>query len=378
MIKGNMNISNCIDNCCGCGACGLACPKQAITMKKNQHGFVYPIVDDKKCIDCGICINKCPVHDEIENESIAAFYGWNNDEVVRMKSSSGGIFSALADYVLALNGVVYGAVFDPKTKTVEYKSTREVELDDIRRSKYTECYTNSVFSEIKRLLEGGIIVLFCGTPCHVAGLLTYLGKPFDKLITCDFVCGGAASPKFFREHLMKMEKKYRSHISSINFRDKKMGWKRMLFSVTFENRKVKSILSYFDSYFNGFIEGIIKRENCFSCKFSANHYSDITIADYWGYLNAGVSYDRRGISMIIANSKQGCNMIEKIRENVTLNNMDLDGTRYTIQPRIFNQEKFNRRNVFFQLAEKVGYECAANETYMKSPLKDLILSYIKR
>ena len=95
-------------------------------------------------------------------------------------------------------------------------------------------------------------------------------------------------------------------------------------------------------------------------------------------MNAGVSYDRRGISMIIANSKQGCNMIEKIRENVTLNNMDLDGTRYTIQPRIFNQEKFNRRNVFFQLAEKVGYECAANETYMKSPLKDLILSYIKR
>lgn len=343
-------------------------------MKKNQHGFVYPVVDDKKCVDCGLCIKKCPVHDETKNESIAAFYGWNNDEAVRMKSSSGGMFSALADYVLALNGVVYGAVFNPETKAVEYKSTREVELDDIRRSKYTECYTNHVFSEIKNLLERKTIVLFCGTPCHVAGLLTYLGKPSDVLITCDFVCGGAASPEFFREHLLTMEKRYRSHISSINFRDKKMGWKRMLFSVVLKNGKVKSTLSYFDSYFNGFIEGIIKRENCFSCKFSANHYSDITIADYWGYLKAGVPYDRRGISMIIANTKHGCDVIESIGKKVTLNNLSLDGTRYTIQPRIFNQEKFSRRNTFFQLAEKEGYERAARETYMKSPLKDLILS----
>ncbi len=373
-----MNINDCKNNCCGCSTCSFICPQKAITMERNQHGFMYPVVDNDKCIDCSLCIKKCPIYDKTKNESIAAFYGWNNNETVRMKSSSGGIFSALADYILGLNSVVYGAVFNPETKAVEYKSTNEVKLDDIRRSKYTECYTNEVFAEIKKILEAGQTVLFCGTPCHVAGLLKYIGKSYNRLITCDFVCGGAASPEFFLQHLLKMEKKYKSKVSSINFRDKKLGWKRMLFSINFENGKIKSTLSYFDSYFNGFIEGIIKRENCFSCKFSANHYSDITIADYWGYLSAGVPYDKRGISMIIANTKQGCNVIERIRERVTLNDMDLNRTKYTIQPRTFNQEKFDRRNAFFQLAEKNGYECAAKATYMKNMLKDLILSYIKK
>ena len=373
-----MNIMSCRNDCSGCGACYSVCPKHAIHMEPDQHGFIYPIIDEDKCIDCGLCVKKCPVAEKTEHTSITAFYGWNNDEAVRMRSSSGGLFSALADYVLSINGVVYGAVFDPKTKNVEYRGTDEVTLDDIRRSKYTECRTNDVFIKVRNALVQGKMVLFCGTPCHVAGLVNYLGKQYDNLITCDFVCGGAASPAFFKQHLLTLETKCKSRVSGVNFRDKKMGWKRMLFTAEFENGRKKSTLSYFDSYFNGFIEGIIKRENCFSCKFSADHYADITIADYWGYLKAGVPYDARGISMIIANTEHGLKLIQGIGQNVTLNEIGLERTKYTVQPRVFNQKKYDCRNAFFELVQSVGYEGAAKASYMKSPLKDLILSYIRR
>lgn len=325
-----------------------------------------------------MCYKLCPVNDESVHNSITAFYGWNNDEKIRMRSSSGGLFSALADYVIKLDGIVFGAVFNPDTKKVEYKGTNEIELDAIRRSKYTECYVGDTFGRIKELLNEGKYVLFCGTPCHVAGLTNYLGGKRNNLYTCDFVCGGAASPRFFRQHLSEIELKKHKKVSDINFRDKKMGWKRMLFSVHFSDGHKQSTLSYFEPYFNGFIEGIIKRENCFSCKFSANHYSDITIADYWGYLKAGLPYDKRGISMAIANTEQGLKLLKEIGNRATLMEMGLERTKYTIQPRVFNQVKYNRRNLFFELSDKIGYEKAAKETYMKNPLRNLILSYIKR
>lgn len=374
----NIKVKNCRENCSGCGTCYSVCPKKAISMSEDKHGFMYPQVNDSECVDCGLCYKKCPINDEIIHKSITAFYGWNNDESIRMKSSSGGLFSALADYILGLDGIVFGAVFNPETKRVEYKGTDEVELDSIRRSKYTECYTDGIFQKINDLLVQGKSVLFCGTPCHVAGLEKYLGRKYDTLITCDFVCGGAASPRFFRQHLHEMEKKYNSKVSEINFRDKKMGWKRMLFSVKFNNGKRKSTLSYFEPYFSGFIEGIIKRRNCFSCKYSANHYSDITIADYWGYLKAGVPYDKRGISMAIANTEKGLKVLRSISKNVTLTEMKLDRTKYTVQTRAFNQTKYDRRNAFFELADSIGYEKAAKATYFKNPLKDLLFLYVKR
>lgn len=373
-----MNIKECRAGCSGCSACYSVCRHNAISMQEDKHGFIYPEIDDRVCVDCGLCYDVCPLNDREGHGELAAFYGWNNDEGVRMRSSSGGLFSALADHVLRHDGIVFGAAFDPQTKRVEYKCTDEVELDSIRRSKYTECYTNDAFKKIKSYLTNGRMVLFCGAPCHSAGLINFLGRKYDGLIVCDFVCGGAASPQFFREHLQMLEKKKKSKVSDINFRDKKMGWKRMLFSVRFADGKSKSTLSYFDSYFNGFIEGITKRENCFSCKFSADHYSDITIADYWGYLKAGVPYDKRGISMVIANTEQGLNVIRTIESNITLKEMEIEGTRYTVKPRIFNHEVYDRRRDFFELAEKIGYEQAAKSTYMKSPVKDLILYYIKR
>lgn len=371
-----MNIEQLQAVCCGCGGCAQLCPKQAITMQPNEDGFLYPHVDYAACTDCGLCTARCPVAQQPKAEPVSAYYGWNKDTSVRMASSSGGVFSALAEGVLEKNGVVYGAAFDAKTKRVIYQSTDKVSLDDLRRSKYTESDTANSFTEIKELLNAGRLVLFCGTPCHVAGLKSFLGKGYNNLYTCDFVCGGSASPAFFVEHLQLLEKRYGARVSQLNFRDKKMGWKRMLLHVQFENGRHYCKLSYFDSYFNGFIEGISKRSNCFACPFAAEHLADITIADYWGYRNANVPYDEKGISMLVVNTPQGDGLLQEVKDRLELTQMDLERTHYTIRPRVADTKKLEKRNVFFGLARKLGFERAAKRSYMKHPYMDVLLSYL--
>ena len=371
-----MTIEELKDACCGCGGCAQACPKGAIAMEPDADGFLYPVVDGGKCVDCGLCVKHCPVADPQPHTSFTAYYGWNKDFSIRASSSSGGVFSVFAEQILKENGVVYGAAFDVENKTIVYRGTDCVTLDDLRRSKYVQADTNTVFAEIKTKLAEGRKVLFCGTPCHVAGLKAFLVKEDENLYTCDFVCGGGSSPAFFKEHLQMLEKKYGAPVKQINFRDKKKGWKRMLLTISFGNGKKYSKLSYFDAFFNGFIEGIIKRRNCYSCQFADNHYSDLTIADYWGYRNAGVPYDEKGISMIVVNTEKGQHLHESVAEQMELVEMGLERTRYTIRPRVFSQEKYAKRESFFADAKKMGYEKAARSSYMKHPYIDVLLSYL--
>lgn len=371
-----MNIEIYQDGCCGCGGCAQVCQRSAITMRTDGGGFTYPQVNRERCNDCGLCTRHCPVGTEQTHTSLTAYYGWNTDTDVRMASSSGGVFSALAQSVLAQDGVVYGAVYDSNTKTVVYRGTDRACLDDLRRSKYVESAVGQVFTEIKDFLVSGRKVLFCGSPCHAAGLRTFLKKDYAGLYICDFVCGGAASPAFFREHLQRLEKKYGAPARKINFRNKRFGWKRMLLTIEFENGRWYSRLNYLDSFFNGFIEGIIKRRNCFSCAFADNHYSDLTIADYWGYRTAGVPYDEKGISMVVVNTEQGASLLREATGRLELNEMGLERTRYTIRPRVLNKEKLARRDAFFEDAKMVGFEKAAKRGYMKHPLVDTLLSYL--
>lgn len=371
-----MNIKIYQDSCVGCGGCVQLCPKKAITMCLDADGFSYPMVNEQRCIDCGLCVKQCPVSVEKKYTPLAAYYGWNKEINIRMASSSGGIFSAFAQSILIQRGVVYGAAFDPVTQNVTYRSTDQVLLDDLRRSKYVESTVGQVFIEIRNHLVSGRKVLFCGTPCHVAGLKSFLKKRYEGLYTCDFVCGGAASPAFFKAHLQKMEKKFGASVKSINFRDKKFGWKRMLLTIEFENGQKYRKFSCFDSFFNGFVEGIIKRKACFSCAFADNHLSDVTIADYWGYRAAGVSYDKKGISMLVVNTERGKNLLHDTASQLELKKMDLGNTCYTIRPRILNKEKLKMRDAFFEMAQIIGYEKAAKQSYMKHPYFDTLLGYL--
>lgn len=373
-----MNVQIVGNACVGCQACYNGCPHEAIRMEQDEAGFMFPKIDADKCTDCSYCTKICPVATPQEHENLkSAYYGWHKDERIRQVSSSGGAFSALAEEILKQNGVVFGAVFNAQTKTLSHQCTEDYPLDRLLRSKYTESHTGLSFQKVKQYLRAGRPVLFCGTPCQAAGLRNYMGADHPHLYICDFICGGAASPECFRQHLDMLEKKYGGAVDDINFRDKRYGWKRLCMTVKFKNGKEYHRLNYYDSYFTGFINGALKREACYSCPFAVNHYADLTIADFWGYKAAGLPYDKRGLSLINVHTPKGDQLLDAVRPRFELRRLDVRYAQYGYKPRRSSDEKVNARRRMFALVREKGFEAAAAETYMKNVTWKLVQDKLK-
>ena len=189
-------------NCCGCSACYSACPKQCISMVEDEEGFRYPIIDKSKCIDCGLCEKVCPVLNVSNPNKPASIFAFSNkSEDIRLKSSSGGAFSLLAELVLSQGGVVFGAAYDNNWEVAHTYIERIEDLDMLRRSKYVQSRIGDTYKQAKNFLKEGRKVLFTGTPCQISGLRHYLRKDYENLITMDFVCHSAPSPKVWRKFL---------------------------------------------------------------------------------------------------------------------------------------------------------------------------------
>ena len=210
--------------CCGCSACVNICPNNAISMDIDDDGFKYPIVDVGKCINCGLCEKACPYNNEYIKKNIydksIAYGGWNNDDEIRKKSTSGGIFSAISKYILNNNGVVCGAIYNEKFEVVHEIIDNIDDLEKIYGSKYVQSDLKDNFRRIKKYLNDGRLVLFSGTPCQVSGLNSFLVKEYENLYTCDIVCHGVPSPKVFEKYKRELEEANNSEILNINFRDK--------------------------------------------------------------------------------------------------------------------------------------------------------------
>lgn len=188
--------------CCGCGACVQRCPKQCITLHEDSEGFLYPVADASVCINCGLCEKVCPViNQHTAHEPLQTFAAKNPNEAVRAASSSGGVFTMLAESVIKSGGVVFGAAFDQQWKVVHTCATTIEGLQKFRGSKYLQSQTNNTFREAETYLRQGRQVLYSGTPCQVAGLKKYLRKDYDNLLTLDFICHGVPSPGVFRTYL---------------------------------------------------------------------------------------------------------------------------------------------------------------------------------
>ena len=282
--------------CCGCTACVSVCPKGCISMSEDKEGFLYPVVDSVKCIDCGLCEKVCPVLHPLNNESEPLVYAAiNNDESIRMQSSSGGIFTLLAESVIDKGGVVFGACFDRNWNVVHnYTETKEG-LAKFRGSKYVQSNVGKSFSQVKAFLDAGRIVLFSGTPCQVAGLKNYLRKPYPILLTVDLVCHGVPSPDVWRKYLEETVcraygiKKNKpavnlcDYISDIKFRAKDKGWKKFSFKIEYKDGRTEMNPFYENPYMNIFLSNLSLRLSCYVCPVKLhNLQSDITLADFWG------------------------------------------------------------------------------------------------
>ena len=255
------------EKCTGCFGCYNACPVHAITMENDENGFKYPKIDKNKCIKCGLCEKICPVLNKRINENnIKAYAAYSKNDEVRMNSSSGGIFTLIAEYVIDNNGVVFGASFDTNFMVKHIKISKKSDLRKLQNSKYVQSSINQTFEQCKQLLEDNVKVLFTGTPCQINGLLNYLGKDYNNLFTQDIICHGVPSPKLWEKYLDYRKAKDSNIPKEINFRNKKNGWN--LFSTMFKYEKKSYCKDHqSDLYMKCFLENICLRDSCYQCFF---------------------------------------------------------------------------------------------------------------
>ena len=298
-------------NCCGCSACFSICPKKCITMQADSEGFLYPLVNETDCIDCGLCEKVCnELHPYDKREPLKVLAAINKDVEVRLKSSSGGIFYILAEKTISEGGVVFGARFDEQWQVViDYAETMKG-VEAFMGSKYVQARMATAYTDAKRFLAEGRKVLFSGTPCQIAGLHHFLRKHYDNLLTVDIICHGTPSPKVWGMYLDEVVTAGRKAINDVQFRNKRNGWKAFNFTMEYNKDEQSVSLSSHhqqNHFMRAFLRDMILRPSCYQCQAkSGRSHSDITIADFWG-INTEMPEmdDDKGTGLVLINTDKG-------------------------------------------------------------------------
>jgi len=365
--------------CTGCEACVQICPQTCIQMESDEEGFLYPKVNRDLCIKCGLCNKVCSIENEliIDNyfDKPKVYAGWNKNESIRDKSTSGGIFSLLAKSIIEDNGLVVGAAFNNDFKVCHKSVSNKDDLDSLRGSKYVQSSINGAYINIEDKLRKGEKVLFSGTPCQIEGLKLFLGKEYSNLLTCGIVCHGVPSPMVFNDYLGYLEKKFDSGIKSFYFRDKVNGWKNSNVTVYFEDGSKYSVLLGKDPYTNAFQCDLYLRPVCHNCGYKMN--SDILLGDFWGIEKIDPKYDdNRGTSLIIINSQKGEKYFNIISKKINYKKSKYSDALLR-NPNLEESSKpHNKREEFFDNYHKHEFEELIN-IYME-PLISNLKNRVKR
>lgn len=337
------------EDCCGCGACASICSKNAITMQADYTGFLYPIIDNYKCIDCGLCSKVCQFKKDYVRyqnfEKPLVFAGRQKDIVQVAKSQTGGLASLLYRHFISNQGFVYGVVVD-NNQHVVFKGTDSLdEIENFRGSKYVQADSSKVFKSIRHQLQIDVPVLFIGTPCQVAGLKSYLPKKYhSKLLTVDLVCHCNTSPGLWKSYIQYIEHKYRSTVVKANFRDKRFGWHKCLETYMLQNGKEVVTRSYDFLFFTH----LSNRPSCTICPYTnLSRIGDITIGDYWGWERNHAEWnDDLGLNLILVNSQKGLNLFDSVKHQLDYLQTDVDDC---LQPQLQTPIRKNPlQDVFFR------------------------------
>lgn len=357
-----------IKECTGCYACYNVCPQNAITMDEDNYGFQYPTINKEKCINCGLCEKICPVlHKEKVNNQPKAYACINKNENIRKQSSSGGIFTLLAEKILDLGGVVFGAQFDEDFNVIHSYVENKEDLYKFRGSKYVQSQIGDSFKKVRQFLNEGRCVLFTGTPCQIEGLYSYLSKEYEKLYTQDIICHGIPSPKVWRKYIKSIEDAKKYKLTNANLRNKTTGWLTYSFKYQLENKKIYTEYSFENKYMQLFLKSIILRESCYNCHFkSKNRKSDITLADFWGIQNVVPKmFDNKGTSLVIVNSQKGNELFNKIKQDIKYIENDFEESIKYNPSMTKSTERPKSREEFFEKLENEDLETLAEKYVVK-------------
>ena len=321
--------------CTGCAACSAVCPSDSITMQADAEGFLYPRINADTCTDCRLCRQTCPADPEatmnlkradVGSEFPKVFAAWNLDGDIRRQSSSGGVFTALAEDILSRGGVVVGAAFDDDLVVKHVCVEKGGELHRLRGSKYVQSeVAPTIHRRIRALLEQGRRVLFSGTPCQVAGLRAFLKQSFENLFCCDLICHGVPSPKLFARYVGHSTEN-RDRVVRVDFRDKTNGWKS--FGVRQQRENGESLFStmHADPYIQAFLRNYALRPACYACAFATtSRFGDLTLGDFWEVAKKYPEYDRddKGTSLLLVNNVKGESWLDACRPKLFLGLADL-------------------------------------------------------
>jgi len=357
-------------DCSGCTACVSVCPKQCIEMKQDDESFYYPEIDKVNCIECGLCEKVCPFDKPkyVNTEVMDVYASYVKDEKQRQKSTSGGVFYAIAKWVIGKGGIVYGAAFNESFKLLHIGVDNKQDLEKLRGSKYLQSYLGNTFLEIKEHLNAGRWVYFVGCGCQVAGLNAFLRKKYDTIITSDLVCHGTPSQLMFDWHLDYLRKKEKGEITSYTFRDM-AGWGGCE-SYEYDSKSgVKGKRKYpgylLSPYLYSFMYAFNYRYSCYNCKFAQiPRQGDITLADYWGVAKYFPDLDlTKGASLILVNTSLGASMWNSIKDTLEFRRSNIQDAAAENGNLVHRTKMPAIRPTCYQIIRERGYEDVAKKEF---------------
>ncbi len=347
-----MENVNKLNGCYGCRVCELKCPINCITMKENEKGFLTPVVDQNKCVNCGVCLRCCQVLSDYRNSNIKQCYVLQSKEKKNLeKSASGSFFCTVAKKAYKNDINIFGCLYDSELNPIIQKVSSYDDIENMCGSKYVESDVLKTYEEVENLLKNEESVIYAALPCQIAGLKKYLNREYDKLITIDLICHGTPSRKLFKKYIQYLEKKHNRKVKNIVFRSKKnIQWGRFVEKIVFENKKIIGP-SNLDLYYSAFFSNNAFKDSCYSCTYAKNKkVSDITIGDAWGEKLS--KNDSKGLSCIIINNQKGIDFFENYKDLFLLKDTDFESLAKNNKQLLQPSKKINKKDFYKDIDKK--------------------------